>query len=228
LFPHPHHGTTVPVLPPALSRRLDQAARVKQWGRNIAAGLATITVIGALSAGIPAYAHSVLEAEEQTEQAQLQSFAVTAEAARPPAIERDGYTVVVPPPLQYPLLTGTGITSGFGMRGGKMHNGADIFPGYGTPVHAMAAGVVKSASGGGDYGNRVILVHHIDGQEVVSLYAHLAPGSMTVSAGDTVTVGQVIGAVGATGNAQGAHLHFEIYPGGGGPVNPYPWIAARL
>ncbi len=215
------------LLAPALARRLDHAAWVKRLGRNVTVGVVAVAAVGGLSAGIPAYANTMAESEIQAAEPQHQSFNVVVSVATP-AVERDSYTVVVPPPLQYPLLTGTGITSGFGMRGGKMHNGADIFPGYGTPVHAMAAGVVASASGSGAFGNHVILTHVIDGQKVVSIYAHLAPGTMTVSAGDSVDVGQVVGAVGATGNAQGAHLHFEIHPGGSGPVNPYPWIAARL
>ena len=168
---------------------------------------------------------SAVEAAEAAPRAQSLTVVATSPAAD---LVRDGYTVVIPPKLQYPLLTGTGITSGFGPRGGRMHEGADLFPGYGTPIYSIAAGVVTGASGGGAYGNHVTIEHVIDGQMVTSLYAHMAPGTMAVSVGQQVAVGQYLGGVGETGNAQGAHLHFEIRPGGGAAVNPYPWIAARL
>ncbi len=227
LIPLNSDGTAVPVLPPALQRRLDYATMVKRAGRRISVGAASLLVVLGAGAGLPAYA-STLEAEQAA--AQLPEAQTLTVAASAPALEivRDGYTVVVPPPLQYPLLTGTAITSGFGPRGGRMHEGADLFPGYGTPIYSIAAGVVVKASGAGAYGNHVTIEHVIDGQKVTSLYAHLAPGTMAVAVGDTVRVGQYLGGVGETGNAQGAHLHFEIRPGGGAAVNPYAWIAARL
>jgi murein DD-endopeptidase MepM/ murein hydrolase activator NlpD len=214
-------------LAPALQRRLDHATMVKRAGRRVTLGAASLAIVVGAGAGLPAYANTIEAEETATSEPQAQSFTVAASA---PDIDvaRDDYTVVVPPPLQYPLLTGTGITSGFGMRGGRMHAGVDLFPGYGTPIYSMAAGVVVQASGSGAYGNHVTIQHVIDGQTVESLYAHMAPGTMAVSVGQAVHVGQYLGGVGETGNAQGAHLHFEIHPGGGGAVNPYVWIAARL
>ena len=202
---------------------------VKRLARNAAVAITAITAMAGIGVGLPAYASS-LEAETVVvAKPRLPAQSLTVVPTAPAvSVVRDGYTVVVPPKLQYPLLTGTGITSGFGMRGGRMHQGADIFPGYGTPIHAIAAGVVIETSSGGDYGNQVTLEHVINGQMVVSRYAHMAPGTMAVSIGQQVAVGQVLGAVGETGNAQGAHLHFEIRPGGGAAVDPYPWIAARL
>ncbi|HEU4808214.1 MAG TPA: M23 family metallopeptidase [Homoserinimonas sp.] len=207
---------------------------VKRFGRRISVGTAALLVVAGAGVGLPAYA-STVEAEAESEQAQqvsepqprAQSLTVVKSS---PVIDivRDGYTVVVPPRLQYPLLTGTGITSGFGPRGGRMHEGDDIFPGYGTPIYSIAAGVVVTASGDGAYGNHVVVEHVIDGQMVTSLYAHMAPGTMAVSVGQQVGVGQHLGGVGETGNAQGAHLHFEIRPGGGAAVPPYAWLAARI
>ena len=200
---------------------------VKRAGRRVTVGAASLAIVAGAGAGLPAYANTI-EAEQTAARApQAQSLTVS-DAAPAIDIARDDYTVVMPPPLQYPLLTGTGITSGFGMRGGRMHAGVDLFPGYGTPIYAMAAGVVVKASGSGAYGNHVTIAHVIDGQTVESLYAHMAPGTMAVSVGQAVHVGQYLGGVGETGNAQGAHLHFEVHPGGGGAVNPYAWIAARL
>lgn len=200
---------------------------VKRTGRRITVGAASLAIVIGAGAGLPAYANTTLAEQAAAQAPQAQSFTVSAAA---PTIDvvRDGYTVVMPPPLQYPLLTGTSITSGFGLRGGRMHEGVDLFPGYGTPIYSMAAGVVVQASSSGAYGNHVEVEHVIDGQVVVSLYAHMAPGTMAVSVGQPVHVGQHLGAVGESGNAQGAHLHFEVRPGGGGAVNPYSWIAARL
>jgi murein DD-endopeptidase MepM/ murein hydrolase activator NlpD len=200
---------------------------VKRIGSRISVGTAALLVVAGAGAGLPAYA-STLEAEQPQEAKPRAQSLTVVESSPAIAIVRDGYSIVVPPRLQYPLLTGTGITSGFGPRGGRMHQGADIFPGYGTPIYSIAAGVVVESTSGGDYGNQVTIEHVIDGQMVLSRYAHMAPGTVAVSTGDQVAVGQQIGAVGETGNAQGAHLHFEIRPGGGTAVNPYPWIAARL
>lgn len=200
---------------------------VKRVGSRVSVGAAALLVVAGAGAGLPAYA-STLDAEQAPEpELRAQSLTVV-EHAPEDEIVRDGYTVVVPPPLQYPLLTGTGITSSFGMRGGRMHEGDDIFPGYGTPIYSIAAGTVVTASGSGAYGNHVVVEHLIDGQMVTSLYAHMAPGTMTVSVGQHVRVGQQLGAVGETGRAYGAHLHFEIRPGGGAAVAPYAWLAARI
>ncbi|HEU4807925.1 MAG TPA: M23 family metallopeptidase, partial [Homoserinimonas sp.] len=118
--------------------------------------------------------------------------------------------------------------SGYGPRDGRLHEGTDIAPGFGTPIYSIAAGVVIQASGDGAYGYHVTVEHVIDGQMITSLYAHMAPGTMAVSVGDHVDIGQQLGAVGASGNAQGAHLHFEIRLGGEVAVDPYAWLAARI
>jgi murein DD-endopeptidase MepM/ murein hydrolase activator NlpD len=220
---------SAPLLAPALQRRVHHAAMVKRLGRHVSLSVAAMLAVAGVGVGLPAYASSIEQEAQAAAQSQPRSQSLTIAEATPAAeIVRAGYTVVIPPKLQYPLLTGTGITSGFGPRGGRMHEGADIFPGYGTPIYSMAAGVVTTATGSGAYGNHVVVEHVIDGQMVTSLYAHMAPGTMAVSVGQQVAVGQLLGAVGETGNAQGAHLHFEIHPGGGAAVNPYPWIAARL
>lgn len=66
-----------------------------------------------------------------------------------------------------------------------------------------------------------IVIQHSDGKQ--TLYAHMRPGSRTVSVGDIVKQGQVIGRVGSTGNSTGAHLHFEVKVGGR-PVNPFNYL----
>jgi len=74
---------------------------------------------------------------------------------------------------------------------------------------------------------KVEVEHVIDGQTVRTLYAHLQSGSVPVGVGQAVEVGQVIGAVGSTGQSTGAHLHFEVHLGGS-PVDPVAWLAATV
>jgi len=97
------------------------------------------------------------------------------------------------------------VTSTFGMRWGRMHEGLDIAPGYGTPIHASKAGTVILAGTMGGYGNVVIISH---GGGFSTLYAHQS--RLAVSDGQTVSQGQVIGYVGSSGHSTGPHLHFEI------------------
>src|SRR5699024_8847179 len=118
------------------------------------------------------------------------------------------------------------ISSGFGPRihpitgeVGKMHNGLDIAAPSGTPVSSVAAGVVATAGWMGGYGNTVMISHG----STTTLYAHLS--SISVSAGQSVSRGQTIGAVGSTGNSTGPHLHFEVHPGGySNPANPRNYL----
>lgn len=101
-------------------------------------------------------------------------------------------------------ISGT-ITSRFGARGRSTHTGLDIATNRGTPIKAAAGGTVTYSGWKGSYGNLVIISH---GNGVQTYYAHC--DARYVSAGDTVSQGQVIAAVGNTGNSTGPHLHLEI------------------
>lgn len=128
-------------------------------------------------------------------------------------------------PIQWPFAVGVPISYGFGMRSGTMHEGVDFTPGAGSPIQAIADGVVRvSTDSGGAYGVHVIIDHVIDGQLVSSHYAHMQYGSRQVEVGDTVTVGTVIGRTGNTGRSYGAHTHFEILLNGTTPIDPIPWL----
>jgi len=97
------------------------------------------------------------------------------------------------------------VTSGFGMRWGRMHEGIDIACAYGTPVHAAAAGTVIYAGWLGGYGNLVVVDH---GNGFATAYAHAS--AVLVSVGQAVTQGESVTLVGSTGHSTGPHLHFEV------------------
>jgi murein DD-endopeptidase MepM/ murein hydrolase activator NlpD len=102
------------------------------------------------------------------------------------------------------------VTSPYGLRfrgwSPDLHEGIDIAAPEGTRVNAMKSGRVEHAGAWGGYGLSVVIAH---GSNVRTLYAHLS--RIDVRAGDRVSGGQQIGAVGRTGNATGAHLHFEVW-----------------
>lgn len=85
------------------------------------------------------------------------------------------------------------------------HTGLDIATSTGTPIKVVASGTVTNASYKGSYGNLVKIDH---GNGVETWYAHTS--KMYVTEGQKVNAGEVIAAVGSTGNSTGAHLHFEI------------------
>ena len=124
--------------------------------------------------------------------------------------------------LQACPAPGTSFTDTFGAprSGGRTHKGVDMMGPAGSPVYAAQSGSVSHSSS--SLGGNQAYVHGNSGD--VTFYAHLqgyAGGPRQVSAGEH------IGYIGDTGNAQGSpHLHFEYHPGGGGAVNPYPYVKA--
>ncbi|MEJ7831592.1 MAG: M23 family metallopeptidase [Nocardioides sp.] len=110
------------------------------------------------------------------------------------------------------------LTAEFGDYGlwASYHTGLDFNGDSGDPIMAIANGVVTDVGYDGSYGNKTVMTLE-DGTEI--WYAHQT--SFGVSEGDVVRAGEVIGTVGATGNVTGSHLHLEVRPGGGDPVDPY-------
>ncbi|MDG9703820.1 peptidoglycan DD-metalloendopeptidase family protein [Streptomyces sp. DH37] len=109
----------------------------------------------------------------------------------------------------------------FGARGSMWssgyHTGLDFPAPTGTPVRAIARGLVAFTRNGGPYGQHILLDH---GRGLQSLYAHLS--AILVGSG-VVKAGQVIGRVGSTGNSSGPHLHLEVRRGGRA-VDPKPYV----
>ena len=120
------------------------------------------------------------------------------------------------------------VTSSFGQREdpfngeGAFHAGIDISAPIGTPVHAPSDGTVLSASFSGGYGREVIIDH---GHGVTTRYGHLS--GFTVVPGQQVSRGDVIGFVGDSGRATGAHLHYEVRLNDQ-PVNPHKYLRETM
>ncbi len=107
------------------------------------------------------------------------------------------------------------------------HKGTDYMVARGTPIYAIADGVVvASTENGPGWGVYVKIAHNIGGQSVTSLYAHMLYGSRRVQVGETVKAGQLIGQVSDTGRAFGTHLHLEIYVNGAW-TNAESWLVAN-
>lgn len=109
------------------------------------------------------------------------------------------------------------ITSGYGPRWGRMHEGIDIDCVTGAPIRATKAGTVVTAAYDDGYGNHVVIDH---GGGFASLYAHMT--QLTVSGG-SVSQGETVGTCGTTGASTGDHLHFEIRVNGS-PQDPLNYL----
>lgn len=127
---------------------------------------------------------------------------------------------------QLPVTAGAyHLTSRFGECSAlwsRCHTGLDFAAPDGTPIHAVAAGTITEVGYAGAYGNRTIMTTG-DGTDL--WYCHQSATS--VQAGDQVVAGQVIGAVGSTGNTTGPHLHLEVRPNPKVPVDPFAALVAH-
>jgi murein DD-endopeptidase MepM/ murein hydrolase activator NlpD len=110
------------------------------------------------------------------------------------------------------------VTSGFGMRWGRMHTGIDIAVPTGTPVHASASGTVVYAGWMSGYGYLVAIDH---GGGLATAYAHNS--SLLVGVGQTLDQGETISLSGSTGHSTGPHVHFEVRVNGV-PVDPLLYL----
>ncbi len=124
-----------------------------------------------------------------------------------------------------PLGPGYRLTAGFGECSSlwaRCHTGLDLAAPSGTPLRAVAGGTITEVGWAGPYGNRTVQTLE-DGTEL--WYCHQE--TIGVRLGDEVTAGQEIGRVGSTGNTTGPHLHLEVRPGAGDPVDPAAALTAH-
>ena len=151
----------------------------------------------------------------------------------PTAIIREGKSLNLPasavnvPAKEAPLCPVRGANKwdfsnsyGSPREGSRSHAGNDLFAKRGTPVVAGVDGTIRAVQGG-----RAGIGYYLDGVDGVTYYgAHM--NSRSVADGASVKRGDVIGTVGTTGNAGGTphHLHFEIKPGNGASIDPYPLL----
>jgi murein DD-endopeptidase MepM/ murein hydrolase activator NlpD len=152
---------------------------------------------------------AAIEEQSQQRNAALASLAASAEK-RADQIARNLWVL---PTIGYHL------TARFGQVGlwSSIHTGLDFAAPSGTPIFAVANGVVTEAGYDGSYGNKTVETLP-DGTEI--WYCHQS--TIGVSVGDKVVQSDQIGTVGSTGHVTGPHVHIEVRPGGGDPVDPYP------
>jgi murein DD-endopeptidase MepM/ murein hydrolase activator NlpD len=176
--------------------------------QSVTGGVVTGSVDGMQIVSVAPAANSSVHAEEITKAA---AFAQE-RAEREARLNR---------PL-FVMYTKGVFTSGFGYRWGVLHGGIDIANAIGTPIYAVADGVVIDAGPTAGYGAWVKL-RHADG--TVTLYGHV--NTWLVSKGDRVMAGDQIATMGNRGNSTGPHCHFEVLLNGTNRIDPVPWLAQR-
>ena len=148
---------------------------------------------------------TALQAQSAALAARIRAAQAAAPAPTTPAVSGGG-------PFIWPV-NGV-LTSGFGWRWGRMHEGIDIAAPQGSPVVAAAAGTVIYAGWMGGYGNLVVIDH---GGGIATAYGHNS--AIAVGGGQSVAQGQVVSYCGSTGHSTGPHVHFEVRVNGS-PVDP--------
>jgi murein DD-endopeptidase MepM/ murein hydrolase activator NlpD len=199
----------------AAQQRAAKLAANEAITKRRALALAAAKAAAAKKAAENARALAAAKAEARAKAAAIAKEAAKAKAAAKEAAEA-APKVVLP-------TTGYRLTARFGQGGSRWarnHTGLDFAAPMGTPVRSVLAGEVIQAEFAGAYG-RQVKVRHSDG--TVTSYGHMS--EFDVSVGDSVEAGTMIGRIGMTGNTTGPHLHFEVLPGGGSPINPAPWLS---
>ena len=158
-------------------------------------------------------------------------------ATKPPA-QKPAATPAPPPTPAEPTVAGVfplagvfsfgGEDARFGApRTGHTHEGQDVLAARGTPIVAPLGGSVLWKANQPCCAGIYLVVHGSDGRDYV--FMHIKRGTVLVKVGDAVRGGQQLAQVGATGDAEGPHLHFEIWVGGwyvkgGRPIDPLPQL----
>lgn len=131
---------------------------------------------------------------------------------------------------EFPMqgLCAFGDTFGAPRSGGRTHEGVDIIGDAGKLIYAVADGTITKLvyDVPGSRGGNNLRLTMDDGSNTYFYYAHLSGFADGIKVGSKVEAGQILGTNGETGNAPIPHLHLEVHPGGGGPVNPYRYVKA--
>jgi murein DD-endopeptidase MepM/ murein hydrolase activator NlpD len=200
-------------------KQADVAAQTRARDAKLASQTLAERRAVALQAAKDATAAKAAAAAQQQAAAAAQQQAAAAAQKKTAEQVSVSTTAVVLPVHTYVL------TARFGQAGGRWartHTGLDFAAPIGTPIHSVMAGKVIFAAFAGAYG-RQVQVRHYDG--TVTSYSHMS--AFSVSVGEAVQAGSQVGAIGITGNTTGPHVHFEVHPHGGGPVDPEPWLRAH-
>ena len=164
------------------------------------------------------------EQEARDDEAEVQQASDELEAFRAgSSIYISGVVFPVAEPYGRPLIDSWGFPRMPGTPDEHWHEGIDIFAPAGTPLVAAERGVITRV-GSGRLGGLTVWLRGESGAEWY--YAHLQSHAPGLVAGQVVEAGDLLGYVGNTGNAAATppHLHLQLHPGGGDPVNPYPLL----
>lgn len=156
--------------------------------------------------------------EDDTRELREQSFALARRIAEIQGVPYAEPADTTPSAAGFTWPTSGQITSGFGPRWGRMHQGLDIAAPTGRPITAAKSGTVIMAGWSGGYGQLVVIDH---GGGLATAYAHQS--RIAVKTGDPVTQGGLVGFVGSTGHSTGPHLHFEVRVNGAAR-DPLPYL----
>jgi len=156
--------------------------------------------------------------EDDTRELREQSFALARRIAEIQGVPYAEPADTTPSAAGFTWPTSGQITSGFGPRWGRMHQGLDIAAPTGRPITAAKSGTVIVAGWSGGYGQLVVIDH---GGGLATAYAHQS--RIAVKTGDPVTQGGLVGFVGSTGHSTGPHLHFEVRVNGAAR-DPLPYL----
>lgn len=169
-----------------------------------------------------------LKAQQDKLEADLKKIVAAQEKAREAAGESPLGSTASQPFINPSSVSPIYKTSDYGMRFHpvlsywRLHAGVDLRTWCNTPVYAAAAGTVQWGTYRAGYGNQVMVNNgYWKGQSLMSSYSHLS--SISVSSGQKVSQGQLVGYAGNTGTSSACHLHFEVYVNGS-TVDPWPMI----
>ncbi len=174
--------------------------------------------LAAVNATEREYLHEVEGLEQASAALAARIQALQAARAAAPTSAAPAASTGGPSPSGFVWPVAGPVTSTFGWRWGRMHEGIDIAAPAGSPIGSAAAGTVIYAGWMSGYGNLVVVDH---GGGVATAYAHMS--SIGASVGQAVGRGQTIGYVGCTGNCYGDHLHFEVRVNGAA-VDPLGYL----